>query len=184
MTRSTQPLSLTINGRRVGPVAVPDDLMLIEFLQEYMNLTGTRYGCGLGVCHACIIIHDRDDGTSEKLPACITGALSLNGQCIRTIEGHATRDAAGNVTALSHVQQAFLDHFSFQCSYCTPGLVNGVTVLIERLQRHPVPRDQVEQVVLDSLDDHICRCTGYVRYYEAVKQLILQSPGLTTGGDA
>lgn len=183
MSIALKPLTLTINGQRVGPIAVPEDLMMLEFLQEYVNLTGTRYGCGQGVCHACVIIHDRRDGTSEKLPACITGALSLAGERIRTVEGHATRDAAGNVTALSKVQQAFLDHFSFQCSYCAPGLVNGATVLVERLKREPVAREGVEAAVLDALNDHICRCTGYVRYYEAVKQIILDTPGLTTGGN-
>ena len=77
------------------------------------------------------------------------------------------------------MQQAFLDHFSFQCGYCTPGFVNAATVLIERLRRAPIARDDVEATVAAALESHICRCTGYVRYYAAVRDLILTTPGLT-----
>jgi xanthine dehydrogenase YagT iron-sulfur-binding subunit len=77
------------------------------------------------------------------------------------------------------VQQAFLDYYSFQCGYCTPGFVNAATVLIERLRGAPVARGDVEATVSAALESHICRCTGYVRYYEAVRDLILKTPGLT-----
>ena len=79
------------------------------------------------------------------------------------------------------MQQAFLDQFSFQCGYCTPGFVNAATVLIERLKRAPVPRSEVEATVAAALESHICRCTGYVRYYQAVRDVILATPGLTQG---
>ena len=98
---------------------------------------------------------------------------------VRTVEGHATRDAEGKVVAVSPVQQAFLDDFSFQCSYCTPGFVNAGTALVERLQRTPVGRDRVEDVVLEAMNGNICRCTGYVRYLSALRNLILATPGLT-----
>ncbi|MCT8266275.1 (2Fe-2S)-binding protein [Afifella sp. JA880] len=179
MSIPTTAVSMTINGRKVGPIEIPQDLMMLEFLQEYLNLTGTRYGCGQGVCHACSIIIDEPDGTSRSVPACITGAALLDGGSVRTIEGHAERDADGNVRRLSPIQQAYLEHFSFQCSYCTPGFVNGATVLLERLERQPVPRADVEKVVLEGMNDHICRCTGYVRYLEAVKDVVLSTPGLT-----
>jgi hypothetical protein len=81
----------------------------------------------------------------------------------------------------SAVQKAFLEHFSFQCGYCTPGFVNSATVLMEQLQARPVDADAVEEAVEAALDKHICRCTGYVRYYHAVRDLILATPGLTTG---
>jgi aerobic-type carbon monoxide dehydrogenase small subunit (CoxS/CutS family) len=80
------------------------------------------------------------------------------------------------------VQQAFLDRFSFECGYCTPGFVNAATVLIERLERKPVSRTQVEATVAAALETHLCRCTGYVRYYEAVRDVILATPGLTRDG--
>jgi aerobic-type carbon monoxide dehydrogenase small subunit (CoxS/CutS family) len=81
------------------------------------------------------------------------------------------------------VQQAFLDHFSLQCSYCTPGFVNAGTALLERLERTPVSRDRIEDVVLEALDGNICRCTGYVRYLTALRDLILATPGLTSDGE-
>lgn len=180
MTVDTVPVSMTVNGRAVGPIDIPEDLMMLEFLQEYLNLTGTRYSCGQGVCRACTIIVDGADGRSEAVPACITGAAWLDGRRVRTVEGHATRDADGRVTALAPIQQAFLDHFSFQCSYCAPGFVNGAVVLLERLERAPVPRDRVEETVLAAMDPHICRCTGYVRYLSAIREVVLATPGLTT----
>jgi aerobic-type carbon monoxide dehydrogenase small subunit (CoxS/CutS family) len=94
------------------------------------------------------------------------------------VEGHATRNERGEVVSLSLVQQKFLEHFSFQCGYCTPGFVNGATVLVERLKRQPVAREQLDETITEALNDHICRCTGYVRYFEAVKDVVLSTPGL------
>jgi aerobic-type carbon monoxide dehydrogenase small subunit (CoxS/CutS family) len=116
------------------------------------------------------------------VPTCITGAHFFDGKRIRTIEGIARRNDKGEIVSLSAVQQAFLDQFSFQCGYCTPGFVNAATVLIERLQRAPIARSQVEATVAAALEKHICRCTGYVRYYHAVRDLILATPGLTRDG--
>jgi aerobic-type carbon monoxide dehydrogenase small subunit (CoxS/CutS family) len=81
---------------------------------------------------------------------------------------------------LSPTQQAFVDGFSFQCGYCTPGFVNAATVLIERLAKSPVPAAQREATITEALDPHLCRCTGYVRYFRAVKSLVLATPGLVT----
>jgi xanthine dehydrogenase YagT iron-sulfur-binding subunit len=171
-------LSLTINGKAVGPMQVPEGLMMIEFLHEYAGLTGSRLGCGQGVCHACVVILDKNDGTSEEMRTCITGAHFFNGRAIRTVEGHARRNEAGEVVELSPIQQKFLEHFSFQCGYCTPGFVNAATVLIERLKREPVAKADVESTIMTALDGHLCRCTGYVRYYEAVKDVVMTTPGL------
>ncbi|WP_204355345.1 (2Fe-2S)-binding protein [Roseovarius amoyensis] len=172
-------ISMEINGTPTDPVDLPEDLMLLEYLQEYLNLTGTRYGCGQGVCRACAVIHDAPDGP-KVVPACITGVAWANGRSFRTVEGHATRDDQGAITQLSAIQQAFLDHFSFQCSYCTPGFVASATALVERLETAPVARGDVEEVVLKALNGNICRCTGYVRYLEAARDVILSTPGLTT----
>lgn len=180
MTERMLSVTMRINGEKIGPVDLPEDLMLLEYLQEYLNLTGTRYGCGQGVCRACSVIHDAAGGP-RVVPACITGVAWANGRSFRTVEGHATRDEQGAVTQLTPVQQAFLDHFSFQCSYCTPGFVAAATALVERLQAAPVARDDVEKVVLEALNRNICRCTGYVRYLAATRDVILNTPGLTTG---
>ncbi|MGY8668762.1 (2Fe-2S)-binding protein [Bradyrhizobium sp. UFLA05-109] len=178
MSHPTRSLTVTINGQRRGPLDVPEGLMMIDVLHEMLELTGPRLGCGIGICHACVVIWDRDDRTSEEVRTCITGAGFFDGKSIRTIEGIARRDDKGQVLALSPVQQAFLDKFSFQCGYCTPGFVMAATVLVERLARAPVARGEVEATVAAALEPHICRCTGYVRYYQAVRDVILATPGL------
>ena len=165
-------LSMTLNGQAVGPFTVDDDLMMIEFLHEHLNLTGSRLGCGQGICHACVAILDKPDGTSEEIRTCITGAHFFDGKKVRTIEGHAKRDAKGEVTELNPIQQKFIDQFAFQCSYCTPGYVNAATVLVEKLQRQPVKRSELEGEIENALGKHICRCTGYVRYYNAAREVV------------
>ncbi|WP_131673858.1 (2Fe-2S)-binding protein [Paracoccus marinus] len=174
----------TVNGQKVGPLDIPADLMLTELLHEYLGLTGTRVACGQGVCRACsVLIDDGVAGSAAALtplPACVTGAAYASGKSIRTIEGMAGDDGQGNPVP-SAIQQAFLDHFSFQCSFCTPGFVISAQALVERLERAPVPRDQVEDTVLAAMNENICRCTGYVRYLGAVRDVVLNTPGLTTG---
>ncbi|PND30223.1 (2Fe-2S)-binding protein [Achromobacter pulmonis] len=171
------PLTLDVNGKTYGPYEVPQDMMMIDVLHEYLNLTGTRFGCGQGECGACTVIVDGQDGPQE-VRTCITGAHYFKGRKVRTIEGHARRDADGAVVELSPVQQAFVDGYSFQCGYCTPGFVNAATVLVERLKRTPIAEHEVDAAVEAALDPHLCRCTGYVRYFEAVRQVVLQTPGL------
>ena len=175
----TQTISMTINGDAVGPVEVPDDLMMISFLHEYVGLTGTKFGCGAGVCHACTIIEDRSDGTSEVLRTCINGVERFNGKTLRTVEGHATLNEQGEIEALHPVQDAFIRNFSFQCGWCTSGFVNEATALYEKLEKSPIAKDDVQTVIENALGEHVCRCTGYVKYYDAMKQLILDTEGLT-----
>lgn len=178
---AARPLSLLINGKRQPVLDIPEDIMLLEVLHEYLGLTGTRFGCGIGECRACTVIVDDERGPRE-VRSCITGAHYFAGKAIRTIEGHAKRGDGGEVVALSPIQQAFLDHFSFQCGYCTPGFVNAATVLVETLAKQPIRPEEVESRVLEALDPHLCRCTGYVRYFEAVKAVILADPKLVRSG--
>ena len=181
MSIATKPITLTINDKKVGPMPVPEGVMMIDFLHEYAGLTGSRLGCGIGECRACVVIVDSADGKhSEEMRTCITGAHHFAGKRVRTVEGHAKRNDKGEVIELSPVQQKFLEHYSFQCGYCTPGFVNGATVLIEKLKRSPIAKSQVEAAITEALNTHLCRCTGYVRYYEAIKDVILSTPGLTT----
>lgn len=163
-------LALTINGRRYGPIEVRDELSMNDFLREYLGLTGTKFGCGAAQCLSCAIIVDSPDGTSHTSPTCVVPAASFNGRTIRTVEGHATD---GKLTPL---QQRFVEHFAFQCGYCTPGFLNEAQVLLERLARKPVPRAALEKTIGQALDGHLCRCTGYVRYHEAVRDVILADP--------
>ncbi|MBR0757791.1 (2Fe-2S)-binding protein [Bradyrhizobium jicamae] len=160
-------LSLTINGRKHGPLEVRDDLTMNDFLREVLGMTGTKFGCGAAQCLSCAIIVDNPDGTSTTTPTCIVPAVAFQGNSIRTVEGHA-KDGE-----LSALQKAFIDHFAFQCGYCTAGFLNEGQVLLERLARAPVARNELEQTIADALDSHLCRCTGYVRYHEAVRDVIL-----------
>jgi aerobic-type carbon monoxide dehydrogenase small subunit (CoxS/CutS family) len=154
---------------------------MIDYLHEYQNLTGSRLGCGQGICHACVVIVDHPDGSSEQVRTCITGAHWFDGKRVRTIEGHATRDAKGEVSALNPIQQKFVERFAFQCSYCAPGFVNAATVLLEKAQRQPLKKSELESAIEDSLGQHICRCTGYVRYYDATRE-VLSDLGLVREG--
>ena len=175
----SQALSLTVNGRPVGPVPVPRGMSMQEFLHEWLGLTGARMGCGQGICNACTVMVEEAGKPPREVRTCITGAHWFAGRTVRTVEGHAREEADGSLT-LSPVQTAFVEAFAFQCGYCTPGFVTAATVLIERLKAAPVPRDAVERVVSEALDHHICRCTGYVRYHTAVRDLVLATPGLVT----
>jgi aerobic-type carbon monoxide dehydrogenase small subunit (CoxS/CutS family) len=160
-------LALTINGRAHGPMDVRDDLTMNDFLREFLGMTGTKFGCGAAQCLSCVVIVDLPDGTSHTNPTCVVSAASFHGKKIRTIEGHAED---GQLTVL---QKAFIEHFAFQCGYCTPGFLNEGQVLLERLARTPVARADLEKTIAEALDGHLCRCTGYVKYHEAMREVIL-----------
>ena len=160
-------LRITINGRAHAPMDVRDDLTMNDFLREYLGMTGTKFGCGAAQCLSCAIIVDNPDGTSHTSPTCVVPAVSFDGKAIRTVEGHA-RD--GELTAL---QKAFIGHFAFQCGYCTAGFLNEGQVLLERLAKTPVARKDLEATIAEAFDGHLCRCTGYIKYHEAVRDVIL-----------
>jgi aerobic-type carbon monoxide dehydrogenase small subunit (CoxS/CutS family) len=163
-------LAITINGRAHGPTDVSDDLTLNDFLREHLGMTGTKFGCGAAQCLSCAVIVDNADGTSFTSPTCVVSAASFDGKSIRTVEGHA-KDGK-----LSALQTAFVEHFAFQCGYCTPGFLNEGQVLLERLALKPVARGELEKTILEALDGHLCRCTGYVKYHEAIRDVILADP--------
>jgi aerobic-type carbon monoxide dehydrogenase small subunit (CoxS/CutS family) len=164
-------LSVTINGRAYGPREVRDELSMNDFLREYLGMTGTKFGCGVAQCLSCAVIIDNPDGTSYAGPTCVVPARNFNGKSIRTVEGHAKNGE------LSVLQKAFIAHFAFQCGYCTAGFLNEGQVLLERLARQPVARAEVEKTIAEALDGHLCRCTGYIKYHEAVREVILADPG-------
>ena len=86
------------------------------------------------------------------------------------MEGHAQD---GELTVL---QKAFIEHFAFQCGYCTAGFLNEGQVLLERLATTPIARDDLEATIAEALDGHLCRCTGYVKYHQAIRDVILADP--------
>ena len=163
-------LALSINGRAYGPVEVRDELSMNDFLREYLGLTGTKFGCGVAQCLSCAVIVDNPDGTSHTRPTCVVPAVNFAGKSIRTVEGHAK---GGELTPL---QKRFIEHFAFQCGYCTPGFLNEGQVLLERLAAKKVARADLEKTIAEALDGHLCRCTGYVKYHEAVRDVVLADP--------
>lgn len=171
---ASEPVAVTIhiNGHTVKR-EVPQDLALIDFLQENLGLTGTKLCCGIGVCRACTVAVRRSpQSVAEPLLACSTPAALLDGEHITTIEG------VGSPQHLSHIQQAFLDLFAFQCGYCTPGFVMATAMLVERLRVAPVPRSELDAAIEDAVGAHVCRCTGYARYHTAIRKVILDGKGL------
>jgi aerobic-type carbon monoxide dehydrogenase small subunit (CoxS/CutS family) len=142
-------VSMIINGRPYGPREVRDELTLNDFLREYLGLTGTKFGCGAGQCLSCAVIVDEADGTSRTSPTCIVSAASFDGKTIRTVEGHSKN---GELSAL---QKSFVEHFAFQCGYCTAGFLGEGQVLLERLMKKRVARADLERTILEALDGHL-----------------------------
>ena len=163
-----------VNGQPVK-ADVPTDLPLVDFLREELGLTGTRLCCGIGVCKACTVAARRVP-TSQAQPmlACSTPVALLQGQAITTVEG------VGSMERPSAIQQSFLDHFAFQCGYCTPGFVMATEMLIERLRAQPIHRDQLDAAIENAVGQHICRCTGYARYHRAIRAVVMAEKGLVT----
>jgi aerobic-type carbon monoxide dehydrogenase small subunit (CoxS/CutS family) len=172
MSVQNVPVTFTVNGQAISRT-VPDDLALVDFLQDELGLSGTRLCCGIGVCKVCTVKAQRvPTAQGQPMLACSTPVALLQGQTITTVEG------VGSAQAPSKVQQAFLDHFAFQCGYCTPGFVMATTMLIERLRVMPVPASQLDAAIEQAVGQHICRCTGYAKYYAAIKSVILAEGGL------
>lgn len=168
-------ISFTINGQ---PKEVDTDRgaeTLLDYLHDDMDLTGTKLCCGIGVCKACTVSVTKGPSVNPMI-SCSTPLSVLDGTEIRTIEDIADGDT------LSPIQQEFLSNFSFQCGYCAPGFVMAATVFLDQVARSPITRDQLDQAIADAIGEHICRCTGYVRYFEAVKTVALQVMADATGG--
>ena len=126
--------------------------LLIHFLRDDLDLTGSHIGCDTGNCGACSAIVD---GTLVK--SCMMLAVQADGSSVETVEGLANEDE------LVPLQQAFSDHHALQCGYCTPGMLMSATAL---LRKNPKPS---EDEIRKGIQGNICRCTGYVNIVEAVK---------------
>ena len=125
--------------------------LLIHFLRDDLDLTGSHVGCDTGNCGACSVILD-----GQLVKSCMLLAVQADGSRIETVEGLA---AEGELTPL---QQAFSDHHALQCGYCTPGMLMSATAL---LRQTPQPTaDEIKK----GLQGNICRCTGYWNIVDAV----------------
>ena len=148
---SSRAITVTINGT-VYEREVEARKLLIHFIRDDLDLTGSHIGCDTGNCGACSVIVD---GVLVK--SCMMLAVQADGTTIETVEGLAE---AGELTPL---QQSFSDHHALQCGYCTPGMLMSATAL---LRSNPNPS---EAEVKKALQGNICRCTGYWNIIEAVK---------------
>jgi aerobic-type carbon monoxide dehydrogenase small subunit (CoxS/CutS family) len=163
-----QAVQFFVNEKPVEASADDSDMSLLEFLQERQNLTGTKLCCGIGVCRACTVgTRNQPNAPMEKTLACSTPVSFVQGMRIYTVEGLASN------AALAPLQQAFLENFSFQCGYCTPGFLMAATALIERVKLTPTSAKELDGLMDTWVGDNLCRCTGYVRYKEAIRQVAL-----------
>ena len=149
VTRKT--ITVEVNGESYER-EVDARRLLIHFIRDDLDLTGSHIGCDTGNCGACSVLVD---GVLVK--SCMMLAIQADGAKIETVEGLAED---GELTAL---QQAFSDHHALQCGYCTPGMLMSVTALL-RVNKQP---SEVE--IRKAIQGNICRCTGYVNIVEAVK---------------
>ena len=144
-------IALTVNSERTE-VAFAPHKTLLEVLREDLGLTGTKHGCELGECGTCTVLLD---GT--PVPSCLVLGLSYAEQSVRTVEGMAQGGK------LHPLQETFADLGAAQCGYCTPAFLLTAEAL---LAENPKPtRDEIK----DALAGNLCRCTGYIKIYEAVE---------------
>lgn len=145
-------ITLTVNGED-EIVSVPSQMTLLQMLREELILTGTKNGCAAGECGACTVLVN-----GEAVNSCLVLAVECNGAEITTVEG------LGQDSQLDPIQQALVDAGGVQCGFCIPGVLISVRALLDR---NPQP---TEQEIREALVGNLCRCTGYVRIVEGVKE--------------
>ena len=145
-------IALTVNGN-ARSVDVPGTTTLLEVLRNHLGLMGTRYGCGLEQCGACMVLVD-----GQPAYACTREAGTVAGRSVTTIE------SLGTPEKLHPLQQAFLDEQAGQCGYCLPGILVTAKALLDR---NPSP---TRREIALALDDNICRCGSHARILRAVER--------------
>lgn len=143
-------IEMTVNGNAVS-ADVEDRTLLVHFVRDQLDLTGTNVGCDTSSCGACTV---HVDGVSVK--SCTVLAAQVRGSEVTTIEGMA------NGSELHPMQEAFRQCHGLQCGYCTPGMVMAATSL---LKENPSPS---EDEVREGLEGNLCRCTGYHNIVKSV----------------
>ena len=150
MAHPKRTVALSVNGEPCE-VAFAPHKTLLEVLREDLNLTGTKHGCELGECGTCTVLLD-----GRPVLSCLVLGLACDGRSVDTIEGMAG-------ATLHPLQEAFADLGAAQCGYCTPAFLLAAQAL---LTKNPKPaRDDIKQ----ALAGNLCRCTGYIKIYEAVE---------------
>jgi aerobic-type carbon monoxide dehydrogenase small subunit (CoxS/CutS family) len=150
-TKQKVHIRFTLNGEP-AEVAFAPHKTLLEVLREDLNLTGTKHGCELGECGTCTVLVD-----DRSILSCLMLGLDAENRVVKSIEGMAMR------SELHPLQQTFADLGAAQCGYCSPGFL---LVAEELLKKNPSP---TREVIKEALSGNICRCTGYIKIYEAVE---------------
>lgn len=145
--------AFTLNGEPVA-VTAPPSRRLLDVLRHDLLLTGTKIGCEIGRCGACMVLLD-----GKPVNACLAMLYQVEGRRVTTIEG-----IAGGKDALHAVQRAFLEEGGYQCGYCTPGMIVSAAAL---LAERPDPTDEE---IIEALSGNLCRCTGYGGILRAVRR--------------
>ena len=151
MSDAKVTIALEVNGEP-AEVAFAPHKTLLEVLREDLNLTGTKHGCELGECGTCTVLLD---GT--PVLSCLVLGLACEGRRVRTVEGMATGGR------LHPLQETFADLGAAQCGYCTPAFLLAAEALLAANAKPT--RDEIKE----ALAGNLCRCTGYIKIYEAVE---------------
>jgi carbon-monoxide dehydrogenase small subunit len=148
---TSQTISVEVDGTTYER-EVEARRLLVHFLRDDLDLTGTHVGCDTGNCGACSVIVD-----GKLLKSCMLLAVQVDGSSIETVEGLSQDEE------LNELQQAFSDQHALQCGYCTPGMLMSATAL---LRESPRPSDEE---IARAVQGNICRCTGYWNIFKAIK---------------
>ncbi|MBQ6582196.1 MAG: (2Fe-2S)-binding protein [Mogibacterium sp.] len=143
-------ISFVLNGEPTDAV-IEDNLSLLDFIRDTLNLTGTKKGCEEGECGACTVMLD-----GRPINSCMALAAEVEGHELTTIEGIAQGGE------LSVVQKKFIEKWALQCGYCTPGMIMSATALLA------VNPDPTEEEIRVAIEGNLCRCTGYAKIVEAI----------------
>ncbi len=148
-----ETIKFTLNGKPTS-MEVEGDRKLLWVLRTDLGLTGTKFGCGMGLCGSCTVVIDQKAVRSCRLPV-----RSVNGKDVMTIEGLAQEDA------LHPLQKAFLEYGAVQCGFCTPGmLMNAYAMLLENPS---VSREDI----IKGMDNNLCRCSAHTRIVQAIESV-------------
>lgn len=162
---STHPIRVTVNGK-THEADVESRLLLVHFLREHLNLTGTHIGCDTTSCGACTV---QLNGTPVK--SCAVLAVQADGMEVKTVEGLAANGQ------LHPMQEALHENHGLQCGYCTPGMLMTTTAFLER---NPNP---TEDEIRHAISGNLCRCTGYMNIVKAVQHAAEKMQMQTAEGD-
>ena len=154
-----ETIQFTLNRKSVS-VSAESDWMLLWIVRTDLGLTGTKYGCGEGLCGACTVLVNE-----EAVRSCQTSLKDVQGKNVITIEGLATKEV------LHPLQKAFMDHDALQCGYCTPGMIMNAYSL---LRKNPNP---TREDIIQGMEDNLCRCGAHHRIIPAIQDAAKEMEG-------